>query len=217
MVMLSIFGQIEGVSVTIPAIRCLFSAEHSFADFYGAGSFFLALLLIELPLTFISSLIQVVAAYWIVGFQGSFAAWLGIIFCTSIATSSAGWLIATCSKSPLVALQLIPIVFLPQLLFSGLLADVQLIPPWLNWLEYLCYLKYCLNLAFLVECQEYIDMTPEPAEISRIADQNSINSDKTRLYMGIVLVIIFACRFISAFALWRFRTIRWKSDSPFSK
>jgi ABC-type multidrug transport system ATPase subunit len=205
MVMLSIFGQVEGVSVTIPAIRSLFLAEHSFADFYGAGAFFSALLLIELPMTFLQSVIQVTSAYWIVGFQGSFGAWLGIVFSTSIATSSVGWLISTVSKSPLVALQLIPIVFLPQLLFSGLLTDVQLIPPWLNWLEYLCYLKYCLNLAFLVECDEYLLMEPEPAEIAQIANQNSINYSQTRLYVGIVVMIILGCRLISAFALWRFR------------
>jgi ABC-type multidrug transport system ATPase subunit len=217
MVMLSIFGQVEGISVTIPAIRSLFSAEHSFADFYGAGSFFVALLLIELPITFVHSAIQVTAAYWIVGFHGSFGAWLGIIFCTSVATSSVGWVISTTSKSPLVALQLIPIVFLPQLLFSGLLADVQLIPSWLNWLEYLCYLKYCLNLAFLAECKDFLDLNPVPSEIARLAEQNSISSDKTQLYVGIVLVTILGCRLISAFALWRFRTVRFVSDSPFTK
>jgi ABC-type multidrug transport system ATPase subunit len=208
MVMLSIFGQVEGVSVTIPSIRKLFSAEHSFSDFYGSLSFFVAQLLIELPLTFINSIIQVSAAYWIVGFQGSYAAWLGIVFCTSVATSSVGWLISSTSKSPLVALQLIPVVFLPQLLFSGLLTDVQLIPPWLNWLEYLCYLKYCLNLAFLIECDDYLHMNPVPAEISKLANQNSINEDKTRLYVSIVVLIIVGCRLIAAFALWRFRAVR---------
>ena len=209
MVMLSLFGQVEGVSVSIPAIRSLFLAEHSFADFYGAGSFFLGLLLIELPMTFVQSVIQVCSAYWIVGFQGSFASWLGIVFCTSVATSSVGWMISTVSKSPLIALQLIPVVFLPQLLFSGLLTDVQLIPPWQNWLEYLCYLKYCLNLAFLAECEDFLQMTPQPPEIVVLADQNSVNSAQTNLYVAIVVVIIVGCRLIAAFALWRFRSIRY--------
>jgi ABC-type multidrug transport system ATPase subunit len=208
MVMLSIFGQVEGVSVTIPSIRQLFSAEHSFADFYGSWAFFMAQLFIELPMTFVNSVIQVTAAYWIVGFQGSYAAWIGIVFCTSVATSSVGWLIACTSKSPLVALQLIPVVFLPQLLFSGLLTDVQLIPSWLNWLEYACYLKYSLNLAFLIECGDYLDMTPVPSEIARLADQNSISQGKTRLYAGIVVMIIVGCRLIAGFALWRSRAVQ---------
>lgn len=208
MVMLSLFGQVEGISVSIPVIRSLFIAEHSFADFYGAGSFFLGLLLIELPMTFVQSIIQVTSAYWIVGFQGSFASWIGIVFCTSVATSSVGWLISTVSKSPLVALQLIPVVFLPQLLFSGVLTDVQLIPTWLNWLEYLCYLKYCLNLAFLAECKDFFDMDPTPSEITRLIDQNSINDNQRKLYVGIVVIIIVGCRLISAFALWRFRSVK---------
>jgi hypothetical protein len=168
----------------------------------------MAQLFIELPMTFVNSVIQVTAAYWIVGFQGSYAAWIGIVFCTSVATSSVGWLIACTSKSPLVALQLIPVVFLPQLLFSGLLTDVQLIPSWLNWLEYACYLKYSLNLAFLIECGDYLDMTPVPSEIARLADQNSISQGKTRLYAGIVVMIIVGCRLIAGFALWRSRAVQ---------
>lgn len=210
MVILALFGQVEGVSVTIPSIRLLYLAEHSFADFYGSAAFFLSQLLIELPLTFLNALIQVTAAYWIVGFQGSFVEWVGVVFATSVATSAVGWLISCTSKSPLTALQLVPVVFLPQLLFSGLLTDVQLIPPWLNWLEYMCYLKYCINIAFLIECKDYLDLAPNvPAAIEAIEVQNSINRDQIRLYVSIVVIITVACRLVAAVALYRFRVTHY--------
>lgn len=205
MVLLAIFGQVEGVSVTIPSVRLLFMAEHSFADFYGSLVFFISQLLVELPLTFLSATIQVCAAYWIVGFTGNIAKWIGVVFCSALATSSIGWLISSITASPLTALRLIPIVLLPQLLFSGLLTDVELIPSWLNWMEYLCYLKYCINLAFLIELQ----IDPVPDSIQAIADQNSINPEQTGLYISIVAVIILGCRILAAIALYRYRTTQY--------
>jgi hypothetical protein len=147
MVVMALFGQIEGISVAIPSIRLLFLAEHSFASFYGTVAFFLTQFLVELPLLLLHAVVQTSIAYWIVGFIGSYIQWVGVVFCTAVATNSIGWLISCVSRTPLMALQLIPVVLLPQLLFSGLLTDVELIPPGLKWMEYICYLKYCINVA----------------------------------------------------------------------
>jgi ABC-type multidrug transport system permease subunit len=164
---------------------------------------------VELPLTFINATIQVCVLYWTVGFDGNFIDWVALVFATAVATSSVGWLISSLTSSPLTALRLIPIVLLPQLLFSGLLTDVDLIPSWLNWMEYLCYLKYCINIAFLVEMQQYLSMNPVPEAVQSLADQNSIDREQITLYVGIVIVIIVLCRLVAALALYRYRTTQY--------
>ena len=209
MVILAIFGQVEGVSVTIPSVRRLFMAEHSFADLYGSFVFFLVMFLMELPLALLNSVIQVSAAYWIVGFTGNFVNWIAIVFCSALATSSVGWLVSSTAPSPFTALRLIPVVLLPQLLFSGLLTDVELIPAWLNWMEYLCFLKCCINLAFLVEMKEYLNMEHVPHAIQFIADQNSIHKEQTWLYLSIVVIIILGCRIVAAVVLNRYKTAQF--------
>ena len=209
MVIIALFGQVEGISVAIPSIRLLFLAEHAFASFYGSFVFFLAQLLIELPLTFVHALIQVSIVYWIVGFVGSWIDWVSVVFCAAVATSSLGWLISCISRTPLVALQLIPIVLLPQLLFSGLLTDLEMIPSWLKWMEYLCYLKYCINLGFLVEAEQYMSMNPVPTPIQFLADQNSIKSVNISTYVWLIVFITVGCRLLALFALYYYRTRRY--------
>ena len=209
MVILALFGQVEGISVAIPSIRLLFLAENSFANFYGLIVFFLTQFLVELPLLLLHAVTQVSIAFWTVGFAGSYIQWVGIVFCTAVATNSVGWVISCVSRNPLVALQLIPVVILPQLLFSGLLTDVELIPTWLRWMEYLCYLKYCINLAFLIEVDPYMKMTPVPTPVQNLADQNSINPDNVGPYVSLVVLIIVGCRMMAAFAIVFFRKRRY--------
>ena len=88
-------------------------------------------------------------------------------------------------------------MFLPQLLFSGLLIDVELIPSWLQWMEYLCYLKYCINIAFLNETYQYKDSQL----IRELAYQNSIDEDKWSAYISVVCLAALAARIIAAFGI----------------
>jgi len=44
-----------------------------------------------------------------------------------------------------------PLALIPQMLFSGLFVPVQKIPQSLQWVKYLCPLKYAINLLTVVE------------------------------------------------------------------
>jgi ABC-type multidrug transport system permease subunit len=207
MILISLFGKVEGVSVSIPAIRSLFLAEHGMARLYGIIPFLFSQAFIELPLTFFMAVIQVSIAYWIIGFAGNFFIWIIIVFTASVATSSIGWLIASISYSSLTALQLVPVIILPQILFSGLLIDIQLIPSWMAWMEYLCYLKYCINIAFINEVYKFEN---EPHVVT-LATQNFIDMKKTGAYVVIIVIFIIGARLLAAIALYYSRKIiAWK-------
>lgn len=47
--------------------------------------------------------------------------------------------------------ELAPLIFVPQLLFSGFFIRTSLIPIYLRWAQYLCALKYALNLILITE------------------------------------------------------------------
>jgi ABC-type multidrug transport system permease subunit len=197
MILLGLFGNVERVSVAIPAIRALFLAEHDMARLYSLFPFLLAQIFIELPVTLIMSIVQISISYWIIGFVGNFFIWVLIVFLGSVATSSVGWLICSLTYSPLTALQLVPVIILPQILFSGLLIDIRLIPPWLAWMEYLCYLKYCINVAVINET----DSLQPYQQIQDLASQNYISLDKTGTYVSIICIFIVGARLLAAIAL----------------
>jgi hypothetical protein len=197
MILLGLFGNVERVSVAIPAIRALFLAEHGMARLYSLFPFLLSQVCVELPITLFMSIVQMSISYWIIGFVGNFFVWVLIVFLGSVATCSVGWLICSLTYSPLTALQLVPIIVLPQILFSGLLIDIRLIPPWLSWMEYLCYLKYCINVAVINETASLKDYP----QIQDLTSQNYISIDKTGTYVSIICIFIVGSRSLAAIAL----------------
>ena len=84
-----------------------------------------------------------------------------------------------------------------------------MIPSWLKWMEYLCYLKYCINLGFLVEAEQYMSMNPVPTPIQFLADQNSIKSVNISTYVWLIVFITVGCRLLALFALYYYRTRRY--------
>ena len=44
------------------------------------------------------------------------------------------------------AMETFPILFVPQLLFAGFFIKTEQIPVFLRWAQYLCSLKYSINL-----------------------------------------------------------------------
>ena len=200
MVILAMSGHLEAVTVSIPEIRSLFVAEDAMGSVYGIFVFFLTQISIELPTTFFICTIQLLIGYWTIGFVGSFINWLLVLFLTAVTTSSVGWFIACSTENPLTAVQLIPLVVLPQILFSGLLTDFSLVPTWIDWMEYLCFLKYCINIAFLIEVEMYDSELLKPIET-----QNNIDPDKTIVYIFTTLAISLLCRIGAVLALLYYR------------
>jgi hypothetical protein len=49
------------------------------------------------------------------------------------------------------------------MLFAGFFVRIQQIPVYLRWAQYLCALKYCLNLIVLVEFDNCEDGSNNPA------------------------------------------------------
>merc|ERR1719324_2096648 len=85
--------------------------------------------------------------------QGNFftlvlAAWL-----LAIASSSLALIVSCAVTQPQSAIQFGPLVLIPQMLFAGLFLPVGSIPSSLQWMQYLCPLKYAINLFAIFEFQ----------------------------------------------------------------
>lgn len=70
-------------------------------------------------------------------------------------------------ENPDVAAELMPALIVPQLLFAGVFIQVNLIPEFLRWAQYLCSLTYAIRLVLLNEFNECADeetLGPNPCE-----------------------------------------------------
>ncbi len=48
-------------------------------------------------------------------------------------------------------MEFFPLLFVPQLLFAGFFIRLSQIPAFLRWAQYLCAIKYAMNLVLLIE------------------------------------------------------------------
>ncbi|EEQ97293.1 white protein, putative [Perkinsus marinus ATCC 50983] len=55
------------------------------------------------------------------------------------------------APNPKTAMEAGPLLFVPQILFAGFFVDLSEVPAFLRWVQYLCSLKYAMNLLFLAE------------------------------------------------------------------
>jgi ABC-type multidrug transport system permease subunit len=54
-------------------------------------------------------------------------------------------------KEPDVAVEFLPLLLVPQILFSGFFVPPDLIPVWLRWLQYIFPLTYAVKLVMVAE------------------------------------------------------------------
>ncbi len=118
---------------------------------YGATAYFLSKLCTELPLSFLTSLLSFLIVYWMVGFHGSFILHVLITWLIGLCAASTALLFGCLAANANEAMQAAPAIFVPQILFAGLFVKVDQIPVWIRWAQYLCSLKFTMNLYIINE------------------------------------------------------------------
>ena len=88
---------------------------------------------------------------WFIEFSAPIYVLIGITALLGLVASSLSLLIGSIAENVSTAIQMTPLLLVPQLLFSGFFVAISDIPEWLRWAQYLCSLKYAINLILVVE------------------------------------------------------------------
>lgn len=118
---------------------------------YSVVPYFVSKTLVEMPIVFMGEIISYCTAYWITGLNAPIVKLVFIAWCLGVTSSSQTLMLSCGVTSVTKAMQLAPVVQVPQMLFSGLFLPVSKIPASLQWVKYLCPLKYAINLATITE------------------------------------------------------------------
>eukprot|EP00526_Cylindrotheca_closterium_P005215 CAMPEP_0113611804 /NCGR_PEP_ID=MMETSP0017_2-20120614/5762_1 /TAXON_ID=2856 /ORGANISM="Cylindrotheca closterium" /LENGTH=641 /DNA_ID=CAMNT_0000520797 /DNA_START=157 /DNA_END=2079 /DNA_ORIENTATION=+ /assembly_acc=CAM_ASM_000147 len=131
--------------LAFPEERPVFLREYS-TNHYGVLAYFLSRLFMELLVTGLQVTVSTLITYFLVGFNADFAIFWTGIYLMACASTALGVLIGSSVENPSVAIEYLPAVFMPQILFSGFFIPPELMPDWLAWLTHIMPLSYGVRI-----------------------------------------------------------------------
>lgn len=96
-----------------------------------------------------------------------------------------------------------PLLFVPQLLFSGFFIRTSLIPVFLRWAQYLCALKYALDIVLLTEFNTNLPSCQGDAynNCKGVLTNNNIEQGLWWLYMILLIALTVVFRSLATYVL----------------
>jgi ABC-type multidrug transport system ATPase subunit len=198
----AMFGSAQPTLLEFPNERPVFMREYSTGT-YSPVTYSLGKILVEIPTVFLQALLQMVIMYNLIGFQGDFIALVGASFATGITTSSSAALLGCLVTDPKQANEMAPLIMVPQILFAGFFIRTNQIPIWLRWSQYLCSLKYGINIFLINEFASYRQSCSDGAagNCENIKKINDVEPSQWWVYVIILFALFTAQRMMAMFVL----------------
>jgi ABC-type multidrug transport system permease subunit len=198
----SMFGSAQPVMLMFPFERPLFMREYSTGT-YGPIAYFISKIVMELPLTFMQTAVQFVIVYFMVGMQGR---WIYLVLASwglGLASSSVAMALGAAVPNVKDVTELAPLLFVPQLLFAGFFTRTSQIPAFLRWAQYLCGIKYSMNLVLMTEFDITNDSCQGGAKSNceTVISSNDIDKDKFWVYIILLVVLFLGFRILASIIL----------------
>ncbi|KAJ2809400.1 hypothetical protein H4R20_000125 [Coemansia guatemalensis] len=115
------------------------------SGYYGLPAYFASKNIVELPIQVILPIIYACISYWLLGLRhdgGRFLIYTVTCIVLNLCGFSFGLLLASLFRNMATILAALPAMFLPFLLFGGLLVNTGNSTVWLRWLQWVSPIKY---------------------------------------------------------------------------
>lgn len=138
-----------------------------------------------------------------VGMQGS---WIYIVLASwglGLASASSALVLGAAVPNVKDVTELAPLLFVPQLLFAGFFIRTAQIPVWIRWSQYLCGIKYSMNLILLTEFDTSNESCSGGAmsNCENVITSNDINKDQAWVYILLLVALFLGFRIIASIIL----------------
>ncbi|KAM3141214.1 hypothetical protein pb186bvf_006599 [Paramecium bursaria] len=125
--------------------RDVFLREEN-SKIYTTGSYFMGKQLVDLPVCIICPIIQQLISYWMMKMNDYYAdqppTHIFIAVLLALCANSMGLMAGCAFKDVKLALNIVPMVLMPLIIFSGFFANQKNFYVWIGWIQYLSPLKY---------------------------------------------------------------------------
>ncbi|CAB9508541.1 Putative white-brown complex homolog protein 30 [Seminavis robusta] len=196
--MSTMFSTVLPVLVSFPEERPVFLREYS-TGCYSVPAYFASRFVMEVLVTAFQMTIGTLIQYFMVGYQMNYGLFWLVTYVMAMTSTALGVMIGSSVADASVAIEMLPAVFMPQILFSGFFIPKENMPDWLSWLTYIYPLNYAVRLVLVYEfgdnCDSFIC-----EELLRRVDANS---EDTWWYWLILVAQFFFFRLLALFILHR--------------
>ena len=188
--MMALLGTAQPSLLNFPEERPIFLREYS-TDHYGVTTYFISRFFIEAAVTGMQVFFMVTIIFFLASFQGSYLVFLGATYALAMAgTAMAVTLGAACQGNTKLAQQMLPLIFIPQVVFSGFFIAPDMIPYVLRWVQHICVLTYATRLVVVSEFFECSDQPFQAYTCNILLEK--VNADPERQwYYWLMLVVFF--------------------------
>ena len=192
--------------MAFPAERPVFLREYS-TNHYSVFSYFGSRLFMELFVTGVQVTISSVITYFLIGYSGSYGYFWSGLYLMACASTALGVYVGCSVENPSVAVEFLPAIFMPQIIFSGFFIPPHLMPSWLAWIRYICPLTYGIKIVVAAEfgfgrCDKY-EEAGETNYCDRIMKNTEVNVDDLWWYYLVLLALFIVVRVFALFQLKR--------------
>lgn len=199
------FGASQPLLLSFPLERPVFLREYS-SNMYSVVSYFLSKTIVELLVTFIQNLLLFLITYWALNLRANFFELLFATWTMAISASSMALWLGCVVSSASTAIQLQPAMAVPQILFSGLFLKSNQLKVYLRWIQYICSLKYAINLLCIgeyggLELDIKVGETTVHYRGTDFLEGQDIHKDQWWLYVAVLLAIFVVFRVLAMVAL----------------
>mmetsp|Transcript_14063 Transcript_14063/g.34046 ORF Transcript_14063/g.34046 Transcript_14063/m.34046 type:complete len:169 (+) Transcript_14063:1866-2372(+) len=159
-------------------------------------------LTVEILVTALQCFVLVFISFLMIGFQSNFIVFYLNTYALALVSTALAVMLGSSVEDPKLATEMMPIVFVPQLLFAGFFVSPSLIPSWLGWLQYVFSLTYVMRLSVL---EEFSDCRGEAASMAcdGLIESIEADTDETWWYWMTLAVLFVVFRLGALFTLRR--------------
>ncbi len=189
------FANVQPILIAFPKEKHIFVREYS-GGAYSANIYFLCKSIVELPVLALQSCLTVLIVYFMMGFSGSFLLFLLGHYLIALASASMAIMLTSRVSQVKTAMELAPVVFSPQIFFSGVFVRIEQIPVVLRWIQYIVPLKYGVDIAYLAELNQ-----PQYKWAPALLAVNFVNPNDLWWYILVPICLIVGFRIIGLISL----------------
>mmetsp|Transcript_802 Transcript_802/g.1472 ORF Transcript_802/g.1472 Transcript_802/m.1472 type:complete len:677 (-) Transcript_802:13-2043(-) len=189
--MLAMMGTAQQALLAFPQQRPVFLREYS-TNHYSVVSYFINRLTVEAVVTALQIFILVLITFWLVGFQSPFGMFYFNVYALAMASTAISVALGCWTEDPKLGQEMLPILFVPQLLFAGFFVTPDLIPSWLGWLSYIFPLTYSTRLSLVYEFGDGCGGGQADINCMNLLDSVEANDDDSWWYwLGLAILFFF--------------------------
>eukprot|EP00980_Cylindrotheca_fusiformis_P027046 scaffold18563_cov132-Cylindrotheca_fusiformis.AAC.2 len=195
-VVMSMLQTAQPALLSFPEERPVFLREYS-TNHYSVLSYFLSRFTMEAILTALQILVQCLISFYLISLNSNFGMFYLTVYVLAMTSTALAVMVGCGVEDPKLALELAPLLFVPQMLFAGFFVIPELIPIWLRWARYICSLFYAIRILLVEEFGDGCGSKEADAACAGLISSVGASDDEVWWSWVILIVLFVVFRFIA--------------------